>query len=457
MGAGVFLVEACRHLSERASGENLALVSARREIALSNLYGVDINPLSVAVTELCLWLFVGDPELSPAKLGHNLRAGDSLVGFDYAAEFPERVDAGFDVVIGNPPWVAYAGRSAKPLEASHRAHYKKIFEAWAGFPTLHGLFIERAVQLAKRGTVALLVPSPVADLNGYRGVRKALTKSHVVRDDLLEFGQDAFGGVTQPCFALVSDASPAAVPSDAPWTLEERSHGHAIAAKLDAPKVLERLLNLPKLDKEHFRERGFQSTRLATERLLRRGRAPEGDHTLALLEGRGVKEFAVGAATVYLNADPQGLKEAGCSLRPAEQYQAVEFVVRQTAAVPIAALHNGLAFRNSLLAGFGTHSVSAKLLVALLNSSLYRALHVAGQRDARQNAFPQVKVGHLRALPGPPDHQSIRISLEELTANATQRGLSDNLRGELDDMVFRLFEFTLSEAREVKAFVTPWQ
>src|SRR5690606_9180321 len=110
----------------------------------------------------------------------------------------------------------------------------------------------------------------------------------------------------------------------------------------------------------------------------------------------------------------------------------------QTAPVPIAALHGGLAFRNSLLGGFASAHLSARLLVALLNSSLYRALHLAGQRDARQAAFPQVKVGHLRALPLPPRDEAIWASLEQLTQTATDVGMSDDIRAELDLHTFRL-------------------
>jgi hypothetical protein len=278
----------------------------------------------------------------------------------------------------------------------------------------------------------------------------------VVRSDLLEFGQDAFGGVTQPCFLLVADATPGAKTSDKEWTLKERSHGHATAAKLVAPEALVRFLTLPRLEEEHFRERGFQSSRLATERLLKRGTAPEGEYTLPLMEGRGVKEFSVGAATVYLNSDPFALKEAGCSLRPLGQYQEVEFVVRQTAAVPIAALHNGLSFRNSLLAGFGTSNVSAPLLVALLNSSLYRALHVTAQRDARQSTFPQVKVRHLRALPAPPEGDKLRSALEEFTARATRLRMDPALRQELDQTVFRLFGLSGDDGVAVARFAADW-
>ena len=76
------------------------------------------------------------------------------------------------------------------------------------------------------------------------------------------------------------------------------------------------------------------------------------------------------------------------------------------------------------------------LVVALLNSALYRALHVASRRDARQQAFPQVKIAHLRALPAPPRDPPLEAQLAALTATATANGVD---RAALDTAVFDLF------------------
>ena len=110
-------------------------------------------------------------------------------------------------MIGNPPWVAYAGRAAQPLSPERKAYFADHYSTLKGYPTLHGLFVERALRLAPQGTVALVVPSPIADLHGYRAVRRAVRATHTPCEPMLEFGQDAFASVTQPCFALIAEAS----------------------------------------------------------------------------------------------------------------------------------------------------------------------------------------------------------------------------------------------------------
>jgi hypothetical protein len=166
-----------------------------------------------------------------------------------------------------------------------------------------------------------------------------------------------------------------------------------------------------------------------------------------------VKEFHEGEPRLFLRADPDLLKKARCRLRSRDQYRTVDFVVRQTAPVPIAALHGGLPFRNSLLGGFARPGLSAALLVGLLNSTLYRALHLATQRDARQAAFPQVKLAHLRDLPAPPDDTQLRQRVETITLEMSKNMVSSELALELDQVTFELFELDPAARIEIREFV----
>lgn len=479
MGAGAFLLPVVRKLAERlarargalpvSSGPPVSLSSmslaarapsldpqashgpacALEEVLASSVQGIDTSPLAVAVAEAALWFLVGRAEIAPRALGRGLRVGDALLD----SGLRRSGGRGFDFVVGNPPWVAYAGRSTQPLTPARRARLSRRFEAWRGFPTLHGLFVERAAELAPQGSVGLLVPSPLADLDGYRYVRRAVTKRHRVREPLMEFGQDAFEGVTQPCFAFIADAAIDAAASEAPWCLVERQRRGAIACSVAIPDALSRLSEAPTLPAQLFGEMGFQSSRVASRQLLRRSAAPEAPFDYPLLEGRDVREFYQGPARLFLRADPGLLKAAGCRARPVDAYRAVAFVVRQTATLPIAALHRGDPFRNSLLAGFEQPGWPKELLVALLNSALYRALHVARQRDARQAAFPQVKLSHLRGLPRPRKDATLFERLTRLADDASRGGVSVELRRTLDDAVFELFELGGDQRQSVRRFL----
>jgi methylase of polypeptide subunit release factors len=453
LGAGAFLMQAGRVIASR-SGRPLA------DVALCELFGVDVSPLAVAVAEASLWLLADAPGVALEVAGRNLREGDALCRPAAAAklkrqgvDFAQLSGEGFDLVIGNPPWVAFAGRATQPLAPPLREHYRRSFQAFRGYPTLHALFVELAASLAPSGVVALLIPSPLADLDGYRPVRQALARSHAVCEPLLELGQDAFASVTQPCFALV--AAPRREPEAEPersWALSERRNATSAAAELRTPPALARLSHLPRLPDALFGEMGLQTSAAITQQLLFRGPTPPAEFSYALLEGRNVAEFELGTPRLFLKPDQALLARHRCRLRDAAEYRRVKLVVRQTAAITIAAAHDGTPFRNSLLAGFELPDFPFELTLGLLNSTLYRALHLAARRDARQGAFPQVKIGHLRALPAPPQGSALE-SISAIARQATSQGLTAELRRSLDAAVFEQFAIEAAEAEEIARFV----
>lgn len=81
----------------------------------NNLYGVDINEESVEIAKLSLWLRTAQPNRKLNDLNNNIKCGNSLIddpdvagdkAFNWHNEFPEIFSkGGFDVVIGNPPYV----------------------------------------------------------------------------------------------------------------------------------------------------------------------------------------------------------------------------------------------------------------------------------------------------------------------------------------------------------------
>lgn len=459
VGGGAFLLETVYRVTERRLASGDSLEGALR-LAMAGAHGVDVSQLALATTRAALGLFAvvacqgawrGDESSGPT-----LRFGDSLTS--------EEPSAPFDLVVGNPPWVAFQGRAAQPLAPELRATYRARFSAFSGYPTLQGLFVERAAELAPSGVIALLLPSSVADLLGYRNVRSAVRARHEVLEGLTEYGQDAFEGVVQPCFGLIAvpvrashtagNASPEGAPtSERPFVLVERRRTGDRGARIDPPEVLERIAELPSLPASCFGELGLQSNRTVSEELFLRADEARPPFHEPLLEGRNVAAFVLGPTRLFLHVDHDVLRRTRCSYRAIEHYQRVDFVVRQTAAWTIAARHDGRRFRNSLLAGYATVDLDADLLVGLLNSSLYRALHASRQRDARQGAFPQVKVSHLRMLPCPPSPDELRRAVSEASRALTAEGPSSERLAELERAVDALFSVSPVERADLDVFL----
>jgi hypothetical protein len=500
MGCGAFLLAVCRALTARLGDPRGA-----REIIEQSIYGVDRDPMAVDLARIAVWLFGhGGAPPSPALFRH-LRAGDSLLGawradlgeladglapgalaraldahlaigfwpddasapgaslrpelaadavagadrpelavarrvagerrfLHWEVAFPEVfARGGFDAIVGNPPWVAYAGRAAQPIGRAEFAHFLKTSPAFHGYRTLHGLFVHRAATLLRGGgRLGLVVPTSISDLAGYAPVRDAHDALADVDDDLPDFGADEFDGVFQPAMAILSTRRAAPPPAPRPgraWRLRRSD------LDPDAARLLERLSTLPALAPATFGERGYQ-TEAGDAPSFRALDAPEPPFTVPIREGRDIGAFVAHAPRLYV--DPSGLAR---HLRPPEQWRAVGVLIRQTARYPMAALADGAAFRNSILAGFGSSELDAFALLAYLNSTAVRWLHFTRFRDARQG-MPQVKIGHLRCVPAPP---ALGVSLPELSRmgrdlGARNRGITDDEQAALDDLVSRALE-----------------
>src|SRR5262249_18395551 len=153
------------------------LIHARRLVAMRCLYGVDKDPVAVAMTRLSLWLLAraeGDPL---TLLDHAVRRGDSLLGahdrrqlgrdfdseqladrepFHWPLALPEVfARGGFDAVIGNPPW----GQKGIDADAVTRRFVRRHYPSARGIFDLFRPFVERAVRITRPGgAVGLVLP-----------------------------------------------------------------------------------------------------------------------------------------------------------------------------------------------------------------------------------------------------------------------------------------------------------
>ena len=129
-------------------------IGQRREILLNNIYGVDLNEESVDTTKLSLFLKVCRKGLKLPNLDKNIKCGNSIIDdpeytdkpFKWEEEFPEIfVEGGFDVVIGNPPYV----RQEKIKDI--KPYLKNNYETYTGVADLYIYFFERGLKLLKEG------------------------------------------------------------------------------------------------------------------------------------------------------------------------------------------------------------------------------------------------------------------------------------------------------------------
>ncbi len=148
-GSGAFLNQALNYLIEEhekiddiiadLTNSPLRLFDTDKNILENNLFGVDINEESVEIAQLSLWLRTAKKDRKLSKLNNNIKCGNSLLvsEFDWHKEFQEIMkNGGFDVVIGNPPYIKeYTNRQAFDGLHKHPCYQGKM-DLWYFFGAL---------------------------------------------------------------------------------------------------------------------------------------------------------------------------------------------------------------------------------------------------------------------------------------------------------------------------------
>jgi Eco57I restriction-modification methylase len=226
-GSGAFLISAFRRLLaeriaaardvERASGGTPGAIDETpliAEILRDNIYGVDINPASVEIAKLALWLHSVRAATPLSSLEHTIRIGNSLVGddfwsgrqrtpqaeervrtFNWRAAFPEvfpvGLEGGFDIVLGNPPYVKLQNlMKVDPDVAAYLSASRgddTYNSAQTGNFDLYLPFIEKGLRLlGPGGRMAFIAPSLWA-VNQYGEGLRGLVRHRRHLDRWLDF------------------------------------------------------------------------------------------------------------------------------------------------------------------------------------------------------------------------------------------------------------------------------
>ena len=212
-GSGVFLIMAFDFLKAELGRVNdkiaelkgerhiQDLIDPDSEILTNNLFGVDVNSESIEIAKLSLWIKTARRGKVLDSLSGNLRVGDSLIedsnfayldhAFTWETAFPGVfAEGGFDVVLGNPPYVRMEYLKAlKP-------YLEKRYEVVSGRADLYFYFFERGIRLLKEGgRLGYVCNSTFLNTKAATGLRSYLLRNSQI-ENLVNFGDiQIFEGV----------------------------------------------------------------------------------------------------------------------------------------------------------------------------------------------------------------------------------------------------------------------
>ena len=194
-GSGAFLIQALNflikehhyidELSASYNKDSLLLSDVKNSILENNLYGVDINQESVEIAKLSLWLNTAESNRKLTSLNNNIKCGNSLIddpevagdkAFNWQNEFPEVFsNGGFDIVIGNPPYV----RSRELFSEKEKNYYLNNYITTSYQLDLYKLFIEKSCSLINiNGKLSFITPSVFLTNDYDKPLRKFIIDKH---------------------------------------------------------------------------------------------------------------------------------------------------------------------------------------------------------------------------------------------------------------------------------------
>lgn len=214
-GSGSFLIKAFDVLNEfysKKEGDHAQTqldldtglpFKQKEKVLLNNIFGVDLDARAVEIAQLNLLLKIAEKKQRLPLLQKNIKCGNSLIddekvagdkAFKWEHGFKQIMDeGGFDVVIGNPPYVRIQTLDKKDVEFFNT----KYKSAEKGNYDIYVLFVERALSLLKEGGyIGLILPHKFFTSKYGEPLRKLISEGKYLHE-IVHFGdQQVFEGAT---------------------------------------------------------------------------------------------------------------------------------------------------------------------------------------------------------------------------------------------------------------------
>ena len=342
-------------LEAKISDSTLVFHDIDKDILENNLFGVDINEESVEIAQLSLWLRTAKPHRKLNAMNKNIKCGNSLISdpaiagdkaFNWQQEFPQVfANGGFDVVIGNPPYV-----QLQSMGAMSDIYAKCGFETYNRSADIYCLFYEQGCRLLKEyGLLGFIASNKWLKINYGESLRRYLVNKMdplllvdfpgvpvfidaTVDPQILIVRKQHYSGKTQACAIktknlnfeeFVNSQSITTTFNSEPWTIRDAGIA-AILTKMDT--CGKSLKELP-LDIYRGILTGFNDAFYIdgdTKSLIIKKDSKSQEIISPLLRGRDITAWTTINQDLYLINTHNGLKEKGISPININEYPAIK-------------------------------------------------------------------------------------------------------------------------------------
>ncbi|MBS9388011.1 MAG: Eco57I restriction-modification methylase domain-containing protein [Dolichospermum sp. WA123] len=200
-GSGAFLIAAFDYFASQYQrvNDNLQFLKHQttenmeldKTILSNNLFGVDLSPESVEITKLSLWLKTATQGKTLTYLDDNIKIGNSIINdakitdlpFNWENEFPQIfAEGGFDVVIGNPPYIR------QELLSPFKPYLQENYQTYDGVADIYIYFYEKGLNLLKPAGIISYIVTNKWLRSGYGEPLRRFFSQESVFEQIIDFG-----------------------------------------------------------------------------------------------------------------------------------------------------------------------------------------------------------------------------------------------------------------------------
>lgn len=187
-----------KNFLDPSCGTGIFLMQLPKQIPLSNLFGSDVNPVSVVLARINLAMKYQLSSKQEAEiLEQNITVSDYLcnVPASHGTIGKRHLTHSYDVILGNPPWGA-------KLSATEKKNYRRQFSCASGSSVeTFDLFIEQSLTyLSPGGVLSFVLPESVLSVKAHTPVRELLLHKTAVLS--VEYLGEVFEQVHCPSIIL---------------------------------------------------------------------------------------------------------------------------------------------------------------------------------------------------------------------------------------------------------------
>jgi len=380
-GSGAFLNQALTFLIEEhkniddfiaeLTNTPLRIFDTDKAILENNIFGVDINDESVEIAKLSLWLRTAQKGRKLSNLNNNIKCGNSLINdpsvagdkaFKWEEEFPEIfAKGGFDVVIGNPPYVQIN---------ENKAYYEKNFST-SKCGDLYALFYERGIEVLKeKGLFSYITPSLFIKGMRYDSLRNFLLNSTSIIE-IDDKGDGVFQDVQMPTAIVVASKQ---VVVNQSW--DRYIPGGELVRKIK--KGSSNLSNFSKIKRglEIGKDKVFEFS----------------NEKVKIITGEDVRRYSI---KQYQSIEKKIYEEYK---KEDEYFNGERLIIRETGNRITALYINENVQQNRSLYSILLDGSNYKFILGIINSSLMQ-FYYKSRFAAKTDVFPKIRIAQVKELP----------------------------------------------------------